>query len=208
MSGRAFHVTVIAKEPIPGLVKTRLVPPLTHRQAADVARACLVDTFAAVTATVATLDDAVAVALIHGRPGDWIPSGYRVIEQRGDGLGDRLRNGFDELGPGLVIGMDTPSAGPLLADAIASIRAGRDAVGLTFDGGYWGIALADPDGREFDGVPMSTSRTGQAQVDRLLDLGRDVDVLSTVHDLDHHDDIATIVELLPGSELERVAASL
>lgn len=208
MTRDSFHVTVIAKEPIAGRVKTRLVPPLTHQQAADIARACLVDTFAAVTATVADFDGVIAVALIEGRPGDWIPADVHVIDQRGDGLGERLQNGFAELGPGVIIGMDTPSVGPLLADALASLRAGRDAVGLTFDGGYWGIGLAAPDGREFDGVPMSTSRTGQAQLERLLSLGRDVDVLGTVPDLDHHHDIATIVDLLPGSELARVAARL
>jgi hypothetical protein len=35
---------VIAKQPVPGRVKTRLVPPFTHEQAAALAEAALADT--------------------------------------------------------------------------------------------------------------------------------------------------------------------
>jgi glycosyltransferase A (GT-A) superfamily protein (DUF2064 family) len=35
---------VIAKQPVPGRVKTRLVPPCTHEQAAALAEAALADT--------------------------------------------------------------------------------------------------------------------------------------------------------------------
>jgi glycosyltransferase A (GT-A) superfamily protein (DUF2064 family) len=104
-----FHITVIAKEPVAGKVKTRLVPPLSHEQAAQIAAACLHDTFAAVSAVCAAHDDVRAVALIDGAAGLWIPADYDVHHQRGRGLGERLSNGFTDLGPGLVIGMDTPS---------------------------------------------------------------------------------------------------
>ena len=39
---------VIAKEPVPGRVKTRLSPPFTPRQAASLAHAALLDTLEAV----------------------------------------------------------------------------------------------------------------------------------------------------------------
>ena len=42
---------VIAKEPRPGRVKTRLTPPFTPREAAALAEAALVDTLRAVAAT-------------------------------------------------------------------------------------------------------------------------------------------------------------
>ncbi|NND76251.1 MAG: DUF2064 domain-containing protein [Ilumatobacter sp.] len=203
-----FHLTVIAKEPVAGRVKTRLVPPLSHDQAARIAGACLADTFAAVTSAVERHPDVRAVALIDGDAGRWIPAGYGVHDQRGDGLGARLANGFVDLGPGLIIGMDTPSAGPWFDAALEALRAGDDAIGMTADGGYWGIALADPDPAVFDGVPMSTDRTGQAQLDRMRELGRVVRVLPTVRDLDTFDDLAPLVAELPGSHLAGVAAHL
>jgi uncharacterized protein len=40
----AAQLVVIAKEPVPGLVKTRLTPPYTPAEAAAVAEAALADT--------------------------------------------------------------------------------------------------------------------------------------------------------------------
>lgn len=206
--GADFHITVIAKEPVAGRVKTRLVPPLSFEQAAQIASACLVDTFGAVTAMVDEMADVRAVALIDGEPGEWIPDGFDVVMQRGDGLGERLANGFSDLGPGLIIGMDTPSVGQWFAEAIEALRDGDDAIGMTHDGGYWGIALAAIDPEVFEGVPMSTKGTGLAQLDQLLLLGRNVQIMPTVHDLDTFEDIAPLIAEIPGSRLASVAASL
>ncbi len=203
-----FHLTVIAKQPIAGRVKTRLVPPLSDEQAAQIAAACLHDTFEAVGSCVGRHDDVRAVALIEGDAGAWIPTGFEVHHQVGDGLGERLANGFDLLGPGLIVGMDTPSAGAHFDAAFEALRAGRDAIGMTHDGGYWGIGLASVDRDLFDGVSMSTDHTGADQLQRIQALGRRVDVLATVHDLDHFEDIAPIIADLPGSHLASVAVSL
>lgn len=203
-----FHLTVIAKAPVPGRVKTRLVPPLTAEQAAQIAAACLRDTFEAVAAVARRHDDVRTVALVDGDPHGWVPTGFELRDQRGDGLGERLANGFADLGPGVIIGMDTPSVGPLLDGALTSIRAGHDAIGMTFDGGYWGIALAEPDPAVFDGVEMSTDHTGTDQLARLRRLGRNVTVLPSAPDLDTFDDIAPLVAELPGSHLATVVASL
>lgn len=194
---RPLHLTVIAKEPVAGRVKTRLVPPLTHESAAAVARVCLDATFAAVDATIARSDGIRAVALIDGAAGAWIPTNYHVVEQRGDGLGERLTHGFDELGPGLIIGMDTPSCGPLLGEALDALRTGSDCLGMTLDGGYWGIGLVRPDPAVFDGVPMSTDHTGRDQLRRLRELGRSVRILPTVRDLDEIGDLDVLVAEFP-----------
>lgn len=203
-----FHITVIAKQPIPGKVKTRLCPPLTAEQAAQIAAACLHDTFEAVRTCADQHDDVRPVALIDGEAGPWIPAGFEVVHQQGDGLGERLANGFDELGPGLIVGMDTPSAGRYLNAAIAAVREGNDAIGMTHDGGYWGLALATPDPAVFTGVAMSSDHTGADQFARMQQLGRTVSVMPTVHDLDRFEDIAPIVADLPASRLASVAISL
>ncbi len=205
---RDLHLTVIAKQPIAGKVKTRLCPPLTAEQAAQIAAACLRDTFEAVRVYTEQHSDVRPVALIEGDAGAWIPDDFDVVHQRGDCLGERLANGFDDLGPGLIVGMDTPSAGRHFGASIDALRSGRDAIGMTHDGGYWGIGLAVPGRAVFDGVAMSTGHTGADQLARLRELGRDVTVLPTVHDLDRFDDIPSIVADLPGSHLASVAISL
>lgn len=204
----SFHLTVIAKEPIAGQVKTRLTPPLDPDQAAQIAAACLHDTFESVLSFASEHDDVRPVALIDGETGPWIPDGFEVARQHGDGLGERLADGFDQLGPGLIIGMDTPSSGRHFAAAFDALRLGHDAIGMTVDGGYWGIGLAAVDSTVFDGVPMSTEQTGSDQLARLQELGRTVTVLPTVHDLDHFEDIAPIVAEMPGSHLASVAISM
>src|SRR4051794_33440895 len=94
---------VIAKEPVPGRVKTRLTPPYTAAEAAYLAEAALADTLAAVVAAPAGR----RILALAGRPGRWLPSGVRVVPQRGSGLDERLANAFaDAGGPAVLIGMD------------------------------------------------------------------------------------------------------
>jgi glycosyltransferase A (GT-A) superfamily protein (DUF2064 family) len=117
-----MHLTIIAKTPEPGRVKTRLCPPCTAKQAAEIAAAALADTVDAIDATVGVspwVGLVRRVLLLDGRADEWIPDGYDVVTQRGDGLAERLANGFADLGPGVVVGMDTPVAGRWLGEAPA-----------------------------------------------------------------------------------------
>ena len=68
---------MLAKEPAPGRVKTRLCPPCSPVEAALVAAAALADTL---DAAVASGADRVVLAL-DGRPGPWCPPGVVVIGQ-------------------------------------------------------------------------------------------------------------------------------
>ena len=67
----AAQLVVIAKEPVPGRVKTRLTPPFTPVQAAALAEASLSDTLAAVAATTV----ARRVLALEANPGRWLPPG-------------------------------------------------------------------------------------------------------------------------------------
>lgn len=201
-----MHLTIIAKAPEPGRVKTRLCPPCTVEQAAEIAAAALADTMAAVDATVADgrwAGRVRRVMLLDGQPGRWIPDPYDVVPQHGMGLAERLANGFDELGPGVIVGMDTPAAGRWLGDAMGAVSAGSDVIGLASDGGYWVIGLATTDRRVFDGIPMSESHTGIAQVRRLHRLGRPVRMLPMTRDLD---DVADLLAHARSDDPGRLAA--
>ena len=85
---RAPALLVIAKAPVAGRVKTRLSPPCTPAQAARLARAALEDTLAA-------CDDASAagrrVLVLEGEPDGWLPPGWEVVAQRGEGLARAAR---------------------------------------------------------------------------------------------------------------------
>lgn len=202
----ATHVLVIAKSPLPGRVKTRLCPPCTPVEAAELAAAALGDTLAAVAAL-----DVRHVLALDGPTGEWLPSGFEVIAQRGDGLAERLANAWSDAdGPGLQIGMDTPQVTPtLLEDALVELhRPGIDAVlGAATDGGWWAIGLRRPDPRVFAGVPMSDASTGARQRAQLQRLGRRVGDLTVLNDVDTIDDAIDVAAMAPMSRFARTLAS-
>ena len=197
------QVLVIAKEPVPGRVKTRLTPPFTPADAAALATASLADTLAAVSATPV----AQAVLALDGAPRDWIPPGFRVIPQRGGGLDERLAATFADAHatlpmPMVLIGMDTPQVtSGLLADATRALASGEaDAVfGPAADGGFWLLGLRRPDRSLLAGVPMSRADTGRQQLDRLTSAGLRVAMLPELTDVDTFREAELIAGVIPGS---------
>ncbi|KIH97233.1 glycosyltransferase [Streptomonospora alba] len=172
---------VIAKEPVPGRVKTRLEPACTAQEAADLAAAALADTLEAVLAAPARR----RVLVLSGVPGPWLPErGFEVVAQADGGLDERLAAAFAACsGPTLLIGMDTPQVTPAVLWPALAEDAWQDAdawFGPAEDGGFWALGMSDPDPRLLRGVPMSTDRTGAIQRERLVRAGlrvRDLPVL-------------------------------
>jgi len=195
---------VIAKTPIPGRVKTRLTPPCTPEQAARIAAAAIADTLAAVQAVEGEVR---RIVVLDGEPGPWIPDGFDVIAQRGDGLAQRLAAAFaDAGGPAFLVGMDTPQVTPeLLTAGLDAVREGDAAFGAALDGGYWGIGLREPDARVFEDVPMSEDNTGAVQRARLAILGLRTAMLPPLRDIDTIEDARAVAREAPGG---RFAAAL
>jgi rSAM/selenodomain-associated transferase 1 len=204
--GLSAALIVLAKAPRAGRSKTRLSPPCTPREAADLARAALADTLDAALSTPATRH----VLVLEGPSGRWLPAGYEVVAQRGDGLDERLAHAFADVGEAaLLVGMDTPQVTPdELAAALTRLMApGTDAVlGPAPDGGYWAIGLREPDARAFLGVPMSTAHTGRAQLARLRALGLHVALLPARRDVDRIADARAVAELAPTGRFARALA--
>lgn len=206
------HLLVLAKAPVAGRVKTRLSPPYTPAQAALLAEAALRDTLAAVAATPAVA----RTVVLDGAPGGWLPEGFAVLPQRGDGLDERLAAAYDDAwslapAPLLLVGMDTPQVAPaLLADAAGQLLAdGTGAVlGLAGDGGWWALGLRRPDASLLLGVPMSTDGTGAAQRTRLAGAGLHVTLLPELTDVDDADDARVVAAQCPGSRFARLHREL
>ena len=199
---------VIAKEPRPGLSKTRLSPPCSPEEAAALAEAALHDTLESVAAVPA----ARRVLVLEGRPGPWLPAGYEVVPQRAGGLDERLAGAFAAAtGPAFLVGMDTPQVTPALIEASASALAGPevDAVlGRAEDGGYWAIGLVRPDERAFRGVPMSVETTGEAQRARLDELGLRTEELPVLRDVDFFEDARAVASEAPDSRFARAVGAV
>jgi glycosyltransferase A (GT-A) superfamily protein (DUF2064 family) len=183
---------VIAKEPRPGRVKTRLSPPFTPEEAAQLAEAALADTLDAVAAAPASR----RVLVLDGAPGPWLPPGFEVLPQCAGGLDERLADAFGHCrGPALLIGMDTPQVTPeLLTVDFEDCEA---YLGPAEDGGFWALGLAAPDPALLRGVPMSTPTTGAVQRERLESAGLRVRELPRLRDVDVAEDARAVAALAP-----------
>jgi hypothetical protein len=197
---------VIAKAPVAGRSKTRLCPPCTPEQAAALAQAALEDTLAAVLATPARR----RVLVLEGEPGAWLPDGFEVLPQRGDGLEERLAAAFDDVGEAaFLVGMDTPQLTEAhLISGLEALGTAPSVFAPAEDGGYWGIGLRTPDARVFDGVPMSTDDTGVRQRERLEALGLGIVDLPGLLDVDTIADARTVAQLAPQTRFARARAEM
>ena len=204
------QLIVIAKEPVPGRVKTRLTPPFAPAEAAALAEAALADTLAAV----ASAPVARRVLALDGAPGRWLPPGFDVIAQRGGGLDERIVAAFADAHtalpvPAVLIGMDTPQVTPdLLAAAAGPLVSGAaDATfGPAADGGFWLLGLREPDPALVLGVPMSRADTGAHQFARLA--GLRVEMLPELTDVDTFNEAELIAAAIPGSRFAAAFAGV
>ncbi len=201
------HVLVMAKEPIPGQVKTRLCPPCSPTQAAAIAEAALADTLEAVAACGAER----RILALAGRPGPWLPAGFEIVAQVEGSFPDRLAAAWARAGaPGLQIGMDTPQVTAELLDAALArlFEPGVDAaLGPATDGGWWAIGFRRPAPGAFVGVPMSTAQTARCQRRRLAELGLATVDLPVRGDLDTMVDARRLAAELPASRTARAVAA-
>lgn len=204
------QILVLAKEPVPGRVKTRLAPPYGLAEAAELARAALEDTLDAVARTPVER----RVLVLAGQPDRWLPGGFDVVGQRGGGLDERIAAAFADARtgvdlPALLIGMDTPQVTPeLLESAAAALVRGHAVLGPAQDGGFWALGLRRPDPDLVCGVPMSSELTGRMQLDRLRAAGLGVQLLDPLTDVDDVSDVHTVARQAPGSRFASTLAAL
>lgn len=156
-------IAILAKAPVPGRVKTRLVPPLTPEEAAGVARACLDATLRRFVPAI----DAPFTLFLDGEADGALAAlaaslGVPIVPQGEGDLGVRLRAAFRSLRDGgatttVAIGSDSPTLDPArIVEAIAALDTRDVVIGPTEDGGYYLIGVrGDRDGI-FEDIPWST----------------------------------------------------
>jgi glycosyltransferase A (GT-A) superfamily protein (DUF2064 family) len=206
-----FVALMVAKAPVPGLAKTRLTPPATRKQAAEIAASALLDSLDAIMATpgavpvvamTGSVPDAVRADELRSRLG-----AVTVVEQRGTRFADRLANAHTDAArhcPGLPIvqiGMDTPQVTPALLDATATALDDADAVlGPAADGGWWVLGVRDPAlAQLLRPVPMSTPDTFRDTWNALIDGSARVGKVDELSDVDTMADALRVAEEIPNS---------
>jgi rSAM/selenodomain-associated transferase 1 len=188
-------IAIFAKAPIAGLAKTRLIPRLGARAAAELQRLMIERTVhAAIESRMGPVslwcapdrNNAVFSSLAAKYPID-------LHAQSGPDLGARMLNAFEVLTAGcpvVLIGCDCPvlQASHLLMCA-AALRAGHDAVFVpTEDGGYAVAAAAKPWPELFREIPWGSSDVMSETRSRAMRSGLRISEPVTLWDVDTPED--------------------
>ncbi len=191
------RIVIFAKAPLPGQVKTRLVPALGEAGAARLA-ACMLD----LALEQARSADVGPVELcMSPAPGsaEWagipLPPGVETSDQGAGDLGARMaRAARRTLARGervLLTGTDCPDLTAARLRIAAVRLSGHDAVmHPAEDGGYPLLGLRAFDASLFENVPWSTPVVADLTLARLAALGRRVWVGETLRDIDEPADLA------------------
>ncbi len=189
-------LAVMTKAPQAGQVKTRLVPPLTPEQAAELNKCFLRDTAAAISN--ANADHKACEIAVYTPIGaesaynDIFSSNFSLLPQRGKEFGERLYLAAQDLfqcgfGSVCLIDSDSPTVpAENVAQAVKLLlRSGdRTVLGPCDDGGYYLIGLKKLYRELFERIDWSTERVLAQTMQRAREIGLEVELLEPGYDVD------------------------
>lgn len=199
---RRTRIVIFAKAPVPGRVKTRLIPALGEIGAARLAHRMLGATVAeAIAAALAIPELCVDPHPLDAAWSGFLPTAHLRVTAQGDGdLGERLARAARRsllLGENvLLIGTDCPALGRKRLRAAAAALGSHDCVvHPAEDGGYVLLGLSRFDPRLFEGIAWSTSSVfGQTRA-RVEELGWSFDIRDTLRDVDEPGDLENVARI-------------
>lgn len=194
-------ILIMAKEPRPGTVKTRLHPLLGPQRCAELQAGLIRHTLELTTVHAPRTYLAYAPADGGDAIGTTTPAGVRLRLQRGEDLGQRLAAAVtdaftDGAGPLLVIGTDAPTlTGDHLTAAFTALESHDVVLGPALDGGYYLIGLRAPHTSLFalDADVWSTDRVRTATLGTIRREGLSVELLCPLRDLDTPEDASALL---------------
>jgi uncharacterized protein len=205
---RCCGIAVMAKASVPGRAKTRLVPPLTFEEAAELNTAFLKDVVENIAS--AAEDSPIRGYAAFGPPESsaffksTLPPTIGLIDAWYPNFGDCLFAAIARLlddghQSAIVLNCDSPNLPTALLVTAAQYlsRAGdRVVLGPARDGGYYLLGLKTPHRRLFEDVAWSTQYVAAQTLERAAELGLEVHILPDWYDVDDaaslrqlHDDL-------------------
>jgi len=199
-------VAIVCKTPQAGLSKTRLSPPLTPEQCAQLSAAFIRDVAQSMNDVAAAASYAIYTPV--GSEKDLLPllpSGFRTMTQTDGDLGTRLirmtRDLFIAGHRGVVlVNADSPTLPhAILRDAIALTgHTDNVVIAPAHDGGYTLIGLSQPHDALFTDIAWSTSEVYEQTRARALQLRLPLIELPLWYDVDDAKDLAMLERELAG----------
>jgi uncharacterized protein len=219
-SRHSCGIAFMAKASVPGRAKTRLVPPLTFDQAADLNTAFLQDVAANLVLADEQARAAQNAAIVgyaaYGPPGStdffrrilpasiglieaWLPNFGACLFHT---IGEILKNGHHSA---VVLNSDSPTLPTALLVETAEVLAqpgDRAVLGPSTDGGYYLLGLKRAHARMFEDIAWSTERVAEQTLARAQEIGLDVHILPAWYDVDDVEALKRLDAELHGADLE------
>jgi rSAM/selenodomain-associated transferase 1 len=210
-------LAIMTKAPRAGTVKTRLQPPLTAEEAADLNICFLRDTASAIART-GNNSRGVGVYTPVGAEATYstvLPAEFDLIPQRGEHFGERLCFAIEDLlrvgfAACCLIDSDSPTVtSAVFCQAVeALLRAGdRIVLGPCDDGGYYLIGMKKLHRCLFANVDWSTARVLDQTIERAAQLGVEVHTLPPFYDVDDQATLRRLCGELLGDRLDTAPAT-
>ena len=187
---------VMTKAPKAGQVKTRLVPPLTSSEAAELNKCFLRDTAASISSA-ASASDACEIAVYtpigsEAAYTDILSIDFSLLSQRGENFGERLYFAAEDLfkcgfESACLIDSDSPTVPAAnFSQAVIELakRGDRVVLGPSDDGGYYLIGLKRPHRKLFERIDWSTELVLDQTIQRAREIGLQVKLLPSGYDVD------------------------
>lgn len=187
---------IFAKAPVPGEVKTRLLPDLSKEEAARLYEAFICDILKSTS-----LIDAERFLFCHPSKGHSFfcriaeDKRIQLMEQQGQDLGERMRNamglllkdGFDRV---VIIGSDSPTL-PVeyIMKGFKGLMSHSAVIGPSIDGGYYLVGGRNQVPLIFEGISWGTDRVFRETLERGMLLGLDLCLLPFWYDVDTIEDL-------------------
>lgn len=195
-------LAILAKAPVPGRVKTRLVPTLGAEGACRLHERLLRQTLEVALATTSPRCITLWTALDHVHPLFLTLADRHGIALRAQpeaDLGERMHHALQAMGePGLLIGSDCPILTPALLRCCRAALRSVDAVFLPAeDGGFALVGLNRAEPRLFADIDWGTDQVMAQTRRRAAELDWQLACPARVWDVDRPEDLKRLAIIFP-----------
>ncbi|UCE75120.1 MAG: TIGR04282 family arsenosugar biosynthesis glycosyltransferase [Methanomassiliicoccales archaeon] len=189
-------IVVMAREPQPNKVKTRLTPPLNPQTASKIYRGFLLDRIKQISG----ISD--AHHFIAYTPSSAVqffrnitPDSFTLLAQEGKDLGERLSNisyvlfekGYEKV---IIMDSDSPNLPTNhIFTALKNLDNADLVLGPCEDGGYYLVGLSLHVPEIFKDIPWSTSEVMKTTIRRAESAGKTISFLEKWYDVDTKEDL-------------------
>lgn len=215
MEKASCRLLFFVKQPVAGKVKTRLAVEVGECAAVELYKSFILD-------MLNTFDGLDVKVDIFVEPADccewferWLGGGYSYIGQRGQSLGERMKNAFSVAFDSgaekvVLVGSDVPDLGAgYITEAFDALDTYDAVIGPAFDGGYYligfgrGVFLPEV----FHSIQWSTNKVFARSIGILRDHGRKIYVMGELGDIDTVGDLERFVSGYEGNSKDSAAIS-